>query len=381
MNAIEMIQKAKVQLILDQPFFASLCLRLQYLPDANIKTSVTNGHTMEYNPVYIESLSLDELKGVIAQEVMHAAMLHHTRRGDRNGERWNQATDYAINPLLLSSGFVLPGNYLINNEYDGKTAEQIYNLLPDPDPDKNNKSGDQSPENKNKPDNPAEGYGGTGDIKDFPPESDLQEEEANMKQAVAQAVMVAKRQGDLPAELQRLINEILKPRIPWQEVLARFVSELSRNDYTWKTPSPRYLYAGIFLPSLRTEEIGSLIAILDTSGSIDQPQINQFGAEIQDIANTFHIPLKIIYVDAEVQSVQDIEPEEPIQLNPIGGGGTDFQPGFDYIDANDLQPSAVIYITDGECWSFPDPPDYPVLWAQFGSVSFNPPFGETIQVL
>jgi predicted metal-dependent peptidase len=380
MKAKEKIVKAKVQLILNQPFFATLAIRLKYSPDPTIDTACTNGNQVEYNPTYIDKLSLDEVTGVLAHEVMHTALLHHIRRNNREIKMWNKAADYAINPMLLSSGFSLPENYLISNEYDNKTAEQIYNLLPPPPP--------PSKDCQNPGDSPGNGHdtkggneGGTGDFKDPPADRNIQEIEAEMKQALAQALMVAKQQGKLTENMQRLINEILHPRINWREVLTRFLTEITKNDYTWKKPSPRYLYRGLYLPALETDEPGTVILIVDTSISIDQEMMNQFAGEVQEIVNTFNTSLKVIYVDTKVQEVQDVERDEPVRLHPKGGGGTDFRPGFKYIEENDLQPKAVVYLTDGECDSFPTPPDYEVLWAQFGVTDFKPPFGEAVQVI
>lgn len=370
MNATDKIIKAKVQLILEQPFFATLALSMKYLPDNGIKTAITNGKQVNYNPAYIEALSLDEIKGVLAHEVMHTAMLHHIRRNYRDPYKWNQAADYAINPLLLSSGFVLPANCLFAKEYENKSAEQIYDLLPDlPEPDRNSKKENSQDDN-----------GGTGDVMDAPADTNSYEAEAEMKEALAQAAMVAKRQGKLPAYLERMVKEVLEPRISWHEVLARFLAEITKNDYSWKKPSTRYLYNELYLPSLETEETGKVILIADTSVSIKQALLNQFAGEAQDIANTFNTALQIIYVDTKVNAVQDIERDEPVNLQPKGGGGTDFRPGFEYIETNDLQPKAVVYLTDGECDLFPEEPDYPVLWAQFGNAEFLPPFGETVQV-
>ena len=73
-----------------------------------------------------------ELIGLLAHEVMHPAMQHHTRRGDRDPALWNDAADYAINPILTEAGFTLPGDMLNDPEYRGMTAEQIYDALNQP---------------------------------------------------------------------------------------------------------------------------------------------------------------------------------------------------------------------------------------------------------
>jgi predicted metal-dependent peptidase len=92
-------------------------------------TIATDGRSVLYQKDYVEGCSDQELVGLPAHEVMHPAMQHHTRRGDRNPRLWNEAADNAINPILTEAGLVLPGAPLLNREYCGMTAEQIYEAL------------------------------------------------------------------------------------------------------------------------------------------------------------------------------------------------------------------------------------------------------------
>ena len=70
----------------------------------------------------------------------------------------------------------------------------------------------------------------------------------------------------------------------------------------------------------------------------------------------------------------------PIKLSPYGGGGTSFDPVFDW--ANDLvykgtDISCLIYLTDLECY-MPPQPDYPVLWACTTDLVAD--WGETLKI-
>jgi predicted metal-dependent peptidase len=123
------IQKARTALLLDHPFFGSLLFRLGARVSNLIQTMATDGVSLFYNPAFVETLNAAELAGVLAHEVMHPALQHHTRRGDRDPERWNMACDYAINPLLLDAGLTLPKYVLIDHRFRGMSAERIYNLI------------------------------------------------------------------------------------------------------------------------------------------------------------------------------------------------------------------------------------------------------------
>lgn len=393
MTADEKIKKANMGLILNKPFYASLLFNLEFKEDTNCDSCETNGKTLWYNPVFVNELTTDELQGVLAHETLHVAYCHHTRRGKREMTKWNKATDYAINAILLNDKFVLPKNRLYDPQFSDISAEEIYSLLTAEDQDEKDGNDQQkdetSPETngqdedqKNGEGNQKKDPGGCGSVADAPAdEQELKEIESIVQQAVIQAGFIAQAQGKCPEYIKRILEEILKPKINWKEALSQFLSTLTRNDYSWLFPNARYLHTGLYLPSLRSEEPGNVILIIDTSGSIDDDLIKQFAGEVQEILNIFKISLTIIYCDDLVRSVQYLEPDDEIKLEPMGGGGTDFIPAFEYIDENDLAPKAVVYLTDGYCWSFPESPSYPVLWAIYSYHDFKPPFGEVIKVI
>jgi predicted metal-dependent peptidase len=123
------IQKARTALLLDHPFFGSLLFRLKGRECRSIATMATDGVSLYYNPEFVDSLNPATLCGVLAHEVMHPGLHHHVRRSRRHPKRWNEACDYAINPLLLDAGLSLPDGVLVDNRFRGMSAEQIYNLL------------------------------------------------------------------------------------------------------------------------------------------------------------------------------------------------------------------------------------------------------------
>jgi predicted metal-dependent peptidase len=122
------IQKARTTLLLDHPFFGSLLFRLKGRENRSIPTMATDGVSLYYNPEFVDTLNSATLAGVLAHEVMHPALQHHVRRSGRDPRRWNEACDYAINPLLLDAGLSLPDGVLVDHRFRGMSAEQIYNL-------------------------------------------------------------------------------------------------------------------------------------------------------------------------------------------------------------------------------------------------------------
>ena len=362
-KASELITKGVMLLLRQQPFYASLILPMDITESTLTNTAATDGKDIIYNAAFIETLNIREVAGLLVHELLHIANFHHTRRGSRDPEKWNIACDYAINPIILEADMILPEGGLFREEFKSMTAEKIYDKLP------NNCSFSKLR------------VVNIGQVKDAPGKEGPQgAEEARVQQALSQAMLAARLRGAVSESIERLVSRALEPYIDWRSILAQFVTEIARDDYTWRKPSPRYICRRLYLPPLESLRTGGIILIVDTSGSIEGDLLDQFASEIKSIADTFNIALKVIYVDAKVNDVQDFDIGEDIQLKPKGGGGTDFRPGFDYINLHDLHPRAVVYFTDGECSRFATPPDYPVLWAQFGAADFRPPYGEVVHV-
>lgn len=375
MSAMEKVRKARAGLILDHCFFGSLALRQELKQDDTCKTMYTDGKTIGFNSQFVESLTLGQLKGVLAHEVLHVGNLHHTRRNNRDFETWNDACDYAINDILLQSGFELPNGGLSGMGTD-KTAETIYNTLSKK--KQSNQSNSQGNKNGNGQGNKSSNFGEIRDAKNKqgqkPTQAEIAEIESQARVNITQAMNQAKARGKLPAGLDRYIKEILKPVLPWKEILNRFLQEKTKNDYTWIKPNRRYMSSGYYLPSLYSEELKEIAIAIDTSGSLNEKQLSEFINEIKDIVTKTKVT--IIYCDSKVQAVEVFEKAEQIKTNPRGGGGTDFRPPFYEIENMQESPVCLIYFTDGYCDLFPEEPEYPVLWIVTENRYFTPPFGE-----
>jgi predicted metal-dependent peptidase len=399
MSAKDLLKQARAGLVLDHPFFASLALRLGLEENPKIDTASVNGKRIQYNPQWIESLTLDAVKGVICHEVMHCASQHHVRRDNRDLERWNVAADYVINSYIVDEGMTLPEEMLLDRSYDGMSAESAYNKLPQPDPDGDDEGegGDPDPNGKDeqgqgssdgddkgdgKGDGPSD-PGGCGAVEDGAESpAEIGQQQAEWKVAVAQAAATAKAMGDLSQGLDRFVKEIVNPKVDWRNALRRFVESHTKNDFNWIPPNRKYLALyGIVVPSLNSNELGKVIAAVDTSCSITDAELVQFSAELGEIIQEFQADCQVIHCDSKVKAVEDYGPNDlPLRLRAKGGGGTDFRPPFEVVDRSGERPPCMIYLTDGECNRFPDPPDYPVLWVMTGNSYTEPPFGEVVNL-
>jgi predicted metal-dependent peptidase len=301
--------------------------------------------------------------------------------------KWNVAGDYAINNILISCGFHLPEDVLKGIFSLDESAESIYNKLPDK--RKGNSGGGKGVcSGGDIIDYDSPDPGNCGGVMDTPganggkaTQSELDQSEQENKIMVAQAAQAARMMGKLPSSLERFVTELLEPKILWTNVLREFVNSNAKNDYSWFPPNRRHIYRNIFLPSVRNEELGEVVVMVDTSGSIGNDDLKQFASEMTAILDAYDATCTVIYCDADVAGTQVFTRMDlPLTLEAKGGGGTDFRPPFKWLEKESLVPKCCIYLTDLECNQFPPEPEFPVLWAKIGKWGCEPPFGLVIEM-
>jgi len=408
------LARARTKLIMDKPFLGALVLRLP-MREADPKwcpTTATDARHFYYNPDYIDALKLDQVQFVLAHEALHCALSHFARRQHRNKFRWDLACDYAINPLLLKDGLTPPPGVWVEESYEGMTAEEIYPLIDENNTDEPmdrhvyegeqqgqadgqgsspneqpNEGGDkpgQSCENsgENQPDQgQSESKEQSGGAPQPPPlsETERQNLETQWQQRLAGATQEALQAGKLGGALARMVEHLLQPQIPWRMLLARYMTTMSRDDYSYTRPSRREGKA--IFPSLRSAQLEVVVA-LDISGSVSDEEIAQCLAEINALKGQMRARITLLACDAKLAEKGPwiYEPWEDFSAPPelSGGGGTSFKPVFEYVDIHMQQPDLLVYFTDA-VGEFPKmAPAYPMIWLVKGKGKV--PWGQRIQL-
>ena len=357
--------KARSKLVLDNPFFGTLCLRLAPKATEDVDTGATDGVSLLYNPKWFEKLKPLERIGFLAHEVMHVVLMHHTRRQERHAQKWNVAADYAINNHLIQNNFILPKGGLVDDQYDNMTTEDIYNKLPEPPEGDWLILLDES---------------GCGDVLDHPNKAaNTSSIEAEWTVAINQAYEAAKQQGKAPGGMESIIEDINTPKLDWRAILYRFLSANSKNDYSWNRYNRRFIGGGLYLPSLYSPALEEIAVAVDTSGSISDEELTTFTTETSVILRDLD-PERIHFIqcDAEIQGHDEYTRESlPLKVKYKGRGGTAFEPVTDYINENIPNCKALVYLTD-LMGSFGDEPAYPVLWVT--TEEGGAPYGEVIKI-
>ena len=216
---------------------------------------------------------------------------------------------------------------------------------------------------------------------------DVNDEEQAWDEAMHQALNLAKAQGKVPGAVEETIWDAHTSTLDWRTLLRRYMTDAARSDYSWSLPNRRFIDSGLYLPSIRSEGIDTVAVIIDTSGSVDADALASFWTEVHEIASELQPESVIVLqVDSVLQDAAEYAPGDlPEQIALKGRGGTDFRPGFAWLEEQGTRPSLCLYFTDMECDRYPDmEPLYPLLWCDWpvgtGLWRQPPPWGERIRI-
>ncbi len=448
------------ELLRKQPFFGSLVLRLPLRPDPTRETLATDGHEIRYSPRWVAETDAHLIETAMARVVMACALKHHTRRGERDPERWQMASQLVTHALIRDAGFTLPPDA---EAWDDLSVEQAYGRLPRPEDDDSGDDGDassgtagagtgaadqsspdggdddtgdppDSADAANSNDNgkdqdedagdgnpdaqdgdgqsqdtdgqgedgaadapPSHDPSGTGEVMDAGARADsdgdssktpvdVAAEEQAWDEAMHQALNIARAEGKVPGQVEETVKGAHAGTLDWRSLLRRYMTDAAKSDYSWSLPNRRFIDSGLYLPSIRSEGIETIAVIVDTSGSLPAATLAAFWAELREVAAEIR-PERVIVlqVDAALQDAAEYAPDElPEEIALKGRGGTDFRPGFEWLEEHGIQPAVCLYFTDMECSSYPDAdPGFPTIWCNWSRPPEDwnrEPWGERIDI-
>ena len=171
--------------------------------------------------------------------------------------------------------------------------------------------------------------------------------------------------GNIPGNIQHLIEELNKRSKDWRKDIRKFTANCTetRLEVNSKKRNRRYpmLYPGF----LRYPELVLGVAV-DSSASVNEDQLEQFFAEMKGLHN-LKVKIIVLECDTQVNNVYLYDPSKPIKVR--GRGGTYFYPVFDEIEKPEFKKKfgevdGLIYLTDGgDYGDKAKKPKYPVMWA------------------
>jgi predicted metal-dependent peptidase len=377
------LHTVKLTLLFGVPFWASLLMQTKVMPVTTLQTyGATDGaDVIYYNPLLTRRLSLKQLTFLLLHELIHIAFCHVTRRQTRDPQRWNEAADYFANLTALDiMAPTINGSLdrlcepiegaLLDSAFRGDAVETIYEKLAD--------SSAVRPSSS-----PIDTHSPTLD--------DTEARDRVLDKLLkAHAHWEASGQrGTVPNDVLRRIDAIRQSVVPWQRIIRQWAAHcLGHDEYSFTPPHRRRLLRDqTCFPSLRGEQAGSLVILVDTSGSIAHDTLCHALSELpalHDLTDT----LLVLSHDADVHDVIPTQ-QIPTFIRSLrtgtgkmhGGGGTDHRPAFEWLAHHRLVPDLLIAFTDLATVFPPSPPPYPVLWCVWPSdTNRKVPFGRVITI-
>lgn len=407
---------ARMRILCNHGFYGLLLMHMIYSIDEGCETAYTDGERIAFSPTFLEELSDKELDFVMMHEILHVVLQHCLRGEDKDNERYNIAADIVINSTIMHENDDKASSITLSKygesmhiAPDGKegylyTAEEVYEML-----QSKQKDSDSGNEKSKKAGNVGSKKGRAGKVQQsrkimdkpvakrwddhsqwgkFEEDSKLRDVWVKNFAECCEAINVrdkSNNRGTLPMFAQRMLEKLKEPQTDWRTILNDFIQE-EICDYSFSPPDRRFQDSPFFLPDFnemgKNDNVSDILFFIDTSGSISDNDMTTAFSEIKGAIDQYGGKLKgwLGFFDAAI-----IEPkpfssfEEFIVIKPAGGGGTDFQIVFEYVDQHmkEKEPNCIIILTDGYA-PFPKEElanDIPVLWL-INNQDVTPPWGK-----
>lgn len=326
---------------------AELCRREGILVAAVDETL----RTVYLNPT--AGLTEQEIRFVLAHEILHVALRHMSRRQGRDAYLWNVACDYVINDWLIQMqvGSAPALGLLHDLDLRGLSAEEVY---------------DRIVVDLRRMRKLLTFAGRQGDMLErrlCPRLGAYTDLDAFYREQLGKGLLLHESQsrGLLPAGLLEEIRTLLQPAIPWEVELARWFdhhfppietrrtyARLSRRQSaTPDIPRPR---VG---PDPRWLEGRTFGVVLDTSGSMDRHTLAKALGNIASYAQAKEVPaVRVVCCDAAPHDLGYLPAHDIAHRVEVKGrGGTVLQPAIALLEsaADFPKDGPLLIITDADC--------------------------------
>ncbi len=371
-----LISASRLRLSRLSPFFSTLALHAPFHVSERVPTAATDGQAVYVNPGFFANLTPEARDGLLLHEVLHAALLHVTRRGLRDPQLWNIAADIVVNGILVRNGFTIPDGGLRDVGLERLSVEEVYEHVA-----KEAKKRNASAASDLLDAPPADAHGG-GQSGGKPGQAPAHQEGQwrNALRAASEASEAA-GQGSAPAGLEREVESVREPQLDWRSYLWRY---LTRTPVDFEEFDRRFIGRGLYLETISGQSVQVLVA-LDTSASIQRKLLGQFLGEVNGILQAYPgLRCDLFYADAALDGPHALSSALPEAPHVRGGGGTDFRPFFAVAehDYGDWPHKVAVYLTDGFGTFPPEAPSFPTLWVVTpgGRKLDLFPFGEVVRL-
>jgi len=326
------LQGALLRIRGDHPFFGTLALFAEFRVTGDITTAATDGKVLWFNPAFVEKQDQPQLCGLVAHELLHAALQHVYRRRERDATLWNIAADIVVNGMIRKdTTYHLPAGGVEDATLAHLSVEEIYEQL--------NTGKKKVPKIALLDLLPGLGYdsdaisagGQSGASDGCLGQSKAEQLQRHWRAALQQAGAVASRInrgfGKNGLDGVREFDGATNPSLSWREILWQF---MVATPYDFGGFDRRFIHRKLYLEDVVGESVEVAICI-DTSGSIGNAELGAFMAEIQGILDAYpQICGTLFFADAALYGPYEVN-KDAAMSKARGGGGTAFEPFFEWV--------------------------------------------------
>lgn len=384
---LDKLVTARVGLLLKHPFFGNLATRLKLIDATEwCPTLATDGRHFYYSNDFVNKLTPKQAEFGFAHEVLHNVFDHMGRREGRDPILSNIAADYAANQILKDERIGEVPNWIKifqDNKYRGWSYEQIYSELEEKaikiDVSCLGELLDEHLDGEGDGDGEGDDNNGKGRPKLSPEERKAIRDE--IKEAMIAAAQSAGA-GKVPAGVARLIKDFTEPKMDWRQMLRMNIQSLIKSNFSFARPNRKSQHCGAILPGMMNEETIDISVGIDMSGSISDAQAKDFLSEIKGIMDEYKdFKINLWCFDTDVYNYAEFTgdtADEIIDYKVAGGGGTDFEANWAFMEREGIIPKKFIMFTDGyPCGSWGNEDYCDTLFIIHGNESIIAPFGQT----
>ena len=351
------IERCYKKMLIEKPFYGLFLLGLSKVIDRSVDTACVRKRGINcelvINPDYWDSQDDTQQFNLLCHETLHI-IFQHMFLWDSfpNKEVLGLATDCEVNSYLnnLDNSWVVPSIWNLPLKQGTKFYyEEILKQAP-PQQQQQSGEGDSGDSQSNNDGMPQTKDDHSQWGKDFQEcsnaEKQLIQNQIN-NQIKTAAEQTIKMRGTIPAELQEIVNELLKskPRIfDWKSYFRRMLGSIYDVNIkkTRRKESIRFPESA----GIKHKKKVSILVAVDTSGSVSNEELEDFFSEITYIYKA-GARITILECDARISANYEYTGKWNGKIH--GRGGTDFQPVIDYYRNNKKDYAALVYFTDGEC--------------------------------
>ena len=374
-DAEQALKVAKIQLMMQKATtcYTTVIFSMKQQITEEISTAATDGKHLLINPDFFNKLTAAERLTLLAHEALHVLLDHMHRRGTRDHKLFNIAADYVINGSLKKAQYVLPTGGLYDPQYDGMTTEQVYALL-----DKKTDQQKQDLFGKCK-DGAMNGNDITYPDQVDPKDAVTQDEvTAVILRAITQAKAMGQPPGTMPGEIEVELQRTLNPPLPWHVILQNYLTEFTKEDFTFRKPNRRFL-PNHYLPTAHSEAVCDLAIAVDISSSVTDHEFDVFIGKIDEIKRAMNPKeTTVISFNTKITGIQKLSEDDDVfkKLRFKGRGGTSVIDLYKHIAEH--KPTVTIIFTDGEFSQPKDVPKSPIVWLIHGDSNWKCNVGRVI---